>query len=281
MNFCGLDGPRTEYRRCRFVVLPVPYDATTSYQGGTRWGPQAIITASAYLEWYDEELDFEPCERGIYTSPYLECDARGPEYMVSAVERKIGEVLRDGKFPVMLGGEHILTVGAVRAVREAFPEISVLHIDAHADMRDTYQNSPYSHACVGRRIYELCPIVQVGIRSMSKEESVFIREKNISSFSSHFVMERENWVEMVLEKLKREVYITIDVDCFDPAIMPATGTPEPGGLSYREVIKLLKAVTENFRVRGFDLVELSPIAGMVAPDFLCARLAYRLMGYIK
>ncbi|HOJ51419.1 MAG TPA: agmatinase [Syntrophales bacterium] len=281
MNFCGLDGPQSAYENSFFAVLPVPYDATTSYQAGTRWGPQAIISASVYLEWYDEELERETCAKGIYTAPYLEADARGPEYMVASVEQKIGQFLQDGKVPVLLGGEHSISLGAVRAMKKHFPSLSVLHLDAHADMRDQYQQSPFSHACVARRIYELCPIVQVGIRSMSREEADFIKEKNISSLSAHFVMEEENWIEVILEKLKGDVYVSIDVDCLDPAYMPATGTPEPGGLTYREVVGLMKAVTENFRVRGFDVVELSPISGLTAPDFLCARLVYRLMGYLS
>ncbi|MCX7982029.1 MAG: agmatinase [Syntrophales bacterium] len=281
MNFCGLHGPQSEYGYSRFVVLPVPYDATTSYQGGTRWGPQAIITASQYLEWYDEELEIEPCDKGIHTASYVECDARGPEHMVSLMEERVRDVLKDKKIPVLLGGEHTITVGAVRALKEYYPDISVLHLDAHADLRDMYQKSRYSHACVARRIFEICPIVQVGIRSLSREEAVFIKEKKVSSLSAQFVMENDDWIEKVLGCLKNDVYITIDVDCLDPSVMPATGTPEPGGLTYRDVVRLLKAVTQNFQVRGFDLVELAPIPGMVAPDFLCARLVYRLIGYIE
>jgi len=280
MNFAGLNGVEGEYGRARFAVLPVPYDSTTSYQSGTRWGPQAILSASAYLELYDEELHAESFGKGIYTAPFLEPDMRGPGYMVAAVEERVVAFARDGKIPVLLGGEHTVTIGAVRAMKQLYPSLCVLHLDAHADMRDTYQQSPYSHACVARRIFEVCPIVQVGIRSLSKEEAIFLRENSIPSFSANFVLENDYWVEKILEELSGDIYITLDVDCLDPSVMPATGTPEPGGLTYRDLVKLVRAVAKNFRVRGWDVVELSPIPGMVAPDYLCARLVYRMMGYI-
>lgn len=280
MNYAGIEGDSASYNGARFALLPVPYDGTTSYQPGARWGPQAILHASTYLELYDEELGEETYLKGIYTAAPLECDVRGPEYMVAAVTAAVASYLEDGKIPVTMGGEHTITLGAVRAVKNIYGEFTVLYLDAHADMRDTYQQSKYSHACVGRRIWECCPVVQVGVRSMSKEEADFIKEKKISVFPADFVREHERWLDEILAKIVGDVYVSIDLDCLDPSIMPATGTPEPGGLMYQDVVKLLKKVANHFSIIGFDVVELSPIPGMVAPDFLAAKLMYRIMGYL-
>lgn len=280
MNFGGIEAEFAAYATARFAVVPVPYDLTSTYQPGSRLGPAAILAASANMELYDEELQKETFREGIYTAPFVPVDARGPQYVVDAVRRAIGETLKDHKIPVMLGGEHSITYGAVQAVKAFYPEISVLHFDAHADMRDTYQGSPYSHACVARRIFETCPIVQVGIRSMSIEEAVFMKENRIATYSADFVAEEGGWLEAVAEHLSGDLYVTIDLDAIDPAFMPATGTPEPGGISWRHILKLLRVVSQKCTVRGFDVVELSPIPGLVAPDFLATKMIYRIMGYI-
>jgi len=280
MNFCGIDPEWTTYETARFAVLPVPYDLTSTYQSGSRQGPAAILTASANMELYDEELEQETYRVGIYTAPFLDVDARGPEPMVAAVRQAVADLVRDGKIPVTLGGEHSISFGAVQAVQDAFPNLTVLQLDAHADLRDAYQGSPYSHASVARRIHEICPLVQVGIRSMSAEEAVFMKENKVRTFSAEAVHDQPDWVEAVVGELSGDLYVTLDLDVLDPAIMPATGTPEPGGLSWRQVLDLLRAVSKTCAIRGFDVVELSPLPGMVAPDFLATKLIYRIMGYI-
>ena len=280
MNFGGIY-PDCSLRDAKFVVVPVPYDLTSTYQSGSRRGPSAIIEASANMELYDEELKKETYLAGIHTTLPVAIDARGPKNMVNSVRKKISRIASLNKIPVMLGGEHSVTLGAVQAVIEKYPELTVLQFDAHADLRDTYQGSPYSHACVARRISEICPLTQVGIRSMSKEEGEFLPKSKVKSYSADFVLENKNWAETVCKDLKGDIFITIDLDVFDPSIMPATGTPEPGGLYWKDVLHLLKLVSVSGNIRGFDVVELAPLPGVVTPDFMAAKLIYRTMGYIN
>lgn len=279
MNFGGIY-PECLMRNALFVVVPVPYDLTSTYQPGSRSGPAAIIEASTNMELYDEELKKETYTAGIHTIDPLSIDARGPRQMVSAVRRKIAKIVELDKIPVMLGGEHSISFGAVDAVKEKYPELMVLQFDAHADLRDSYQGSPFSHASVARRISEICPLVQVGIRSMSKEEGDFLPVSKVKSYSADFVLENKDWCQTICKDLGGDVYISIDLDVFDPSIMPATGTPEPGGIYWKNVLQLLRTVSQSCRIRGFDVVELAPIPGIVAPDFMAAKLIYRLMGYI-
>jgi agmatinase len=279
MNFGGIY-PTCSLRDAKFVVVPVPYDLTSTYQSGSRRGPLAIIEASTNMELYDEELKKETYLAGIHTTLPVAIDARGPKNMVNSVRKKISRIAKLNKIPVMLGGEHSITLGAVQAMIEKYPKLSVLQFDAHADLRDTYQGSPYSHACVARRISEICPLVQVGIRSMTKEEGEFLPESKVKSYSADFVLQNKNWAETVCKDLKGDVFITIDLDVFDPSIMSATGTPEPGGLYWKDILHLLKLVSASCNIRGFDVVELAPLPGVVAPDFMAAKLIYRTMGYI-
>jgi len=281
MNFGALEPECTAYDSALFAVIPVPYDLTSTYQPGSRQGPGAILAASANMELYDEELGKSTYRQGIYTAPPVEVDARGPEYMVSAIRQSVADVLTDNKIPVLLGGEHGVTLGAVEAVKAAFPGLQTLHLDAHADLRDTYQGTPYSHACIARRIQELCPLVQAGIRSMSEEEALFLRGGAVKSFSSDFILDDPAWAEKICAHLKGDVYVTIDLDVLDPSCMPATGTPEPGGVSWRHLLMLIRLLAKKCRIRGFDVVELSPLPGQVAPDFMAAKLIYRIMGYIS
>ncbi|MBN2569733.1 MAG: agmatinase [Deltaproteobacteria bacterium] len=281
MNFGGIDEEYSSLGAADFVIVPIPYDLTASYQSGSRKGPAAIIDASLQLELYDEELGVETYHAGIHTMSSIEPDARGPEQMTDKIYLEIKKIADMDKIPVILGGEHTVTVGAVRAMKERYPQISVLHLDAHADMRDTYQGSLYSHACVGRRIWEICPLVQVGVRSMSGECAEFIKQKGIKVFSPDFRDENADWVKKISEIFEKDVYITVDLDVFDPSIMPATGTPEPGGLYWKDILQLVREVSGKCRVRGFDIVELAPIPGMIASDFTAAKLAYRIMGYIE
>lgn len=279
MNFGGIY-PECSMRNARFVVISAPYDLTSTYQPGSRRGPQAIIEASANMELYDEELNKETWLSGIHTTSPVSVDARGPKHMISAVRKRISRIVAAEKIPVMLGGEHSITLGAVQAVHEKYPNLTVLQLDAHADLRDSYQGTPYNHACVGRQIADFCQLVQVGIRSMSKEEGDYLPKSKVKSYSADYVFDHDKWVETVCKHLRGDVYVTIDLDVFDPSIMPATGTPEPGGLYWRDVLKLLRMVSACSTIRGFDVVELSPLPGMVAPDFMAAKLIYRLMGYI-
>jgi agmatinase len=279
MNFGGIY-PECSLRDAKFIVIPVPYDLTSTYQPGSRRGPAAIIEASTNMELYDEESRKETYMAGIHTTLPVAIDARGPKNMVNIVRKKISRIAKLNKIPVMLGGEHSITLGAVQAMIEKYPKLTVLQFDAHADLRDTYQESPYSHACVARRISEICPLVQVGIRSMSKEEGEFLPQSKVKSYSADFVLEKKNWAETVCKDLIGDVFITIDLDVFDPSIMPATGTPEPGGLYWKDILHLLKLVSASCNIRGFDVVELAPLPGVVAPDFMAAKLIYRLMGYI-
>lgn len=279
MNFGGIY-PECSLRDAKFIVIPVPYDLTSTYQPGSRRGPAAIIEASTNMELYDEESRKETYMAGIHTTLPVAIDARGPKNMVNIVRKKISRIAKLNKIPVMLGGEHSITLGAVQAMIEKYPKLTVLQFDAHADLRDTYQESPYSHACVARRISEICPLVQVGIRSMSKEEGEFLPQSKVKSYSADFILEKKNWAETVCNDLRGDVFITIDLDVFDPSIMPATGTPEPGGLYWKDILHLLKLVSASCNIRGFDVVELAPLPGVVAPDFMAAKLIYRLMGYI-
>jgi len=279
MNFGGIY-PACSLSDAKFVVVPVPYDLTSTYQSGSRRGPLAIIEASTNMELYDEELKKETYLAGIHTTLPVAIDARGPKNMVNVVRKKISRIVGLNKIPVMLGGEHSVTLGAVQAVIEKYPKLTVLQFDAHADLRDTYQGSPYNHACVARRISEICPLVQVGIRSMSKEEGEFLPHSKVKSYSADFVLDKKSWAETICKDLSGDVFITIDLDVFDPSIMPATGTPEPGGLYWKDILHLLKLVSASCNICGFDVVELAPLPGVVAPDFMAAKLIYRTMGYI-
>ena len=276
-NFGGLDPEHSALEQSRAVILPVPYDFTTSYQGGTRLGPRAIIAASRNMELWDEEVG--PVYRwGIHTLPELEPTAAGPEAMVERVERAVAWILEQGKLPVVLGGEHSLTTGAVRASRRQFERLSVLQIDAHGDLRDSYLDSPWSHACVMRRIRELVPAVSVGIRSISEEEAEYLAAHPQPIWSVRQFRALNGRWDPVIDALTDEVFLTFDLDGLDPSILPGTGTPEPGGLDWYETVDLIRAIAGRKRIVGFDVVELSPLPGQVVSDFLAARLVYRLIG---
>jgi agmatinase len=280
MNYGGIETAYTGYEKAKYVVVPVPYDLTSTYQSGSRRGPGAILDASANMELYDEQLCKETYLAGIHTLPPLDADARGPADMMDAVRRTIAGVAADGKIPVMLGGEHSISFGAVQAMKSLWPAIAVLQLDAHADLRESYQGSPFSHAAVARRICEICPLTQAGIRSMSVEEAAFLTTGQVRSYSADFIRDDPSWWETICANLHGDVYLTVDLDVLDPGVMPSTGTPEPGGVTWRNLIHLIREVSRCCRIRGFDVVELAPIPGMVAPDFLAAKLIYRIMGYI-
>ena len=277
-----LDTPPSEadLSAARVVVIPVPYDSTTSYKSGTRHGPRAIIAASRHLEDYDLELDRDVSLVGIHTTPEIVPDVSGPEAMVGRVRRAVESAASGGKLVALLGGEHTITIGAVQALAKAYGDLSVLYLDAHADLRDQYLGTRWGHASVARRVLEVCPVVQVGVRSISAEEMSFIDESHLPV---HWWTSAEGYLphlaEDVLGSLSSSVYVSIDLDVLDPSIMAAVGTPEPGGMSWNELIGLLRAVGAQRSIVGFDVTELAPAEGPEACAFTAAKLAYKLMGY--
>lgn len=280
-NFLGLTDAETRYEDAAAVVVPVPYEHTVSYGGGTAAGPAAILRASAYVELYDEILREEPYRvGGIHTAPPIDVSVSDPHVVLRVLTEASSRIYADAKFPVFLGGEHTLTTGPVRAARDAFDDLSVLQLDAHADLRDEYQGTPWSHACVMRRVCELgVPVVPIGIRAIALEEAEFIRERDLPVFWSHRIASSDEWMETALTALSDTIYITFDVDFFDPSVIPATGTPEPGGGLWHETMRFLGRVFQEKRVVGMDVVELAPIEGLHAPDFVIARLVHRCIGY--
>lgn len=278
-NFAGISPPYSDWERARVVVLPVAYDGTTEWRSGARDGPREIINASQYLELYDIDLDREISEVGIHTLPEVPPEMAGPERMTQRVYELTRELLAKEKTVFLLGGEHSLTLGAVRAYREKYEALSVLQLDAHADLRDSYLGSRFSHATVMRRVSELCPIVPVGIRSLSQAERRFIDGAGITPFYAEDLISGKVIAREIVASLSHQVYITIDLDVLDPSIMPAVGTPEPGGIGWYEMLGLLREVARSRQIVGFDLVELCPGEGPVSCAFLAAKLAYKLIGY--
>lgn len=276
--FLGIESPWSSLPDSRFAVLKVPYDGTSTWVKGADRGPRAIIEASQQLELYDIETDSEPFREGIYTHDE-DIIASSPGELVDRTARAIGDFLARGKVPVLLGGEHSVTIGAVRAASEIVPGLSVLQMDAHADLRSEYEGSPYNHACVMARVAEHCPSVQVGIRSMdSSEKAALTRER---AFFADEIVGETAWIDRAVALLSDEVYLTFDLDVLDPSIMPATGTPEPGGLQWYDCLRFLRAVAGRKRIVGFDVVELCPpTEGGHASAFLAAKLIYKTMAYI-
>jgi agmatinase len=280
-NFLGLSKQDSDHRRARYAVLPVPYDATTSFQTGTRWGPRAIITASQQVELFDPEYEREVFGCGVATLDPLEPDAV-PEQMHETVYKAAKAVLRAGKFLITLGGEHSISSGLIRAVRERHKNLSVLQIDAHADLRPSYHGTPYSHACVMRRVWKMgVPVVGVGIRNYSIEEHRFMKKQGILPITPEKIRANPDWIVPVLAGLSEEVYITIDIDGLDPAYAPGTGTPEPGGLDWWQVTDLLRTVAAQRTIVAADLVEVIPQPGSMQTEFLAAKLIYKLIAHLE
>ena len=253
-----------------FVIVPCPHEATTSYGHGTKKGPAAILRALREVELFDEELGYEPCRKGpIFIEKPIP---------VAKLQATVAKILDDNKIPVVLGGEHSLTPVVVKAAAEKHKNLSVLQLDAHADLRDSYRGAKNSHACALRRVLEICPAVQVGIRSISMEEWDWA--KNTGQINKVHFAEKLEVVDKIENQLSKNVYVTVDVDVFDPSVIPATGTPEPGGMFWYEVLDVLKGVCATKNVVGFDVVELSPRKGDLASDFTVAKLVYKLMGYL-
>jgi agmatinase len=282
-NFGGLAEEDSRYETARAVIFPVPLERTTTYEHGTRNGPAAIIAASRNMELYDEELERETYkEIGIHTLPAIDTmDGTLDEVITELFTAQLA-LLEDGKFPAALGGEHSLTPPLVSAVAKKYKDLSVLQIDAHADLRNEYQGNPASHACAMRRVLEVCPAVQVGIRSLSEEEAKAIPHLHTKVYFAKDIVRApmKPWIAKVLADLTPRVYLTVDLDGFDPSIVPATGTPEPGGLDWHQVTSLIRAVADHKKIVGMDVVELLPQPGDHASDFLAAKLIYKTLGYI-
>ncbi len=274
----ALPDPRG-FTESRAVILPVPVDRTTSYVPGTRNGPREILQASSHMELWDEELGVEVHRAGIYTLPEMELPFGELPPLMDEIRRVAAEIFARDKFLVTLGGEHSITPPLVAAAAARYRGLSVLQIDAHADLRDTYMGTPHNHACAMRRALDYAPVTQVGIRSMSTEEAEAAPRLNTTIFYDTTMRNDPHWIERVIDTLSGSVYITIDVDGLDPAIMPATGTPEPGGLSWYEILALLRATIDRRTVVAADIVELSPLPGLMAPNFLCAKLVYKILTY--
>ena len=275
--FCGKDAHQTDYKSAKIIVFLVPYDYTATWQKGASLGPEAMLEASAHVELYDIETGIEVHSYGIHTFP-LPHFPKFPEELAQVIRKKFSSFIKDGKFPVMLGGNHSITPGAVQGIKEYFSDLSVLQLDAHADLKESYNGSPFNHACVMARVKEICPAVQVGIRSLGMEEYEKLDRSRV--FFARDIVFRDDWIDNVVELLSSHVYVTIDLDVFDPSIMPSTGTPEPGGLGWYQIIRLLKKVASERHVVGFDVVELMPNQYNKAPDFIAAKLVYKFLSYI-
>ncbi len=277
-NFLGYAPGEVEPASARAALLPVPYDGTVSYRKGARLGPAAIIEASRQLEDYDLELGCDPSELGIYTAAPIDIGEAGPEAVVDEVQRAVSTLARPGVLIGVLGGEHTVAVGAVRAVSSMFEGLSVLFLDAHADMREHYQGSRYSHACTARRIAETCDLVQVGVRSAEQGEWDWMRSRGVPVVTWPPEAGRDVTAE-VLSHLGETVYVSIDLDVLDTSVMSAVGTPEPGGMRWEELLSLLRAVSREREIVGFDVTELAPEEGPEACTYTAAKLVYKLIGY--
>lgn len=292
VKFLDLEPTYCRYETSRFVILPIPYEGTVSYGKGTAKGPAAIINASTQVELFDEELQGEFFQVGVFSAEAMDCQGAKSEEVQQRVEKTSSKLLADGKFVLALGGEHSISAGLVKAAAKRWPNLSVLHLDAHADLRDSYQDNKYSHACVMRRIRDLSvPTVSVGIRSYSLEESEFLnssgnqREQIITAGeiakARHDGSVSDQWIDRVLAGLTEKVYVSVDIDVFDPSQAPGAGTPEPGGLDWYEITGLLRRVSQNKQIVSADIVEVIPKAAGEVTEFLAARLAYKVIAYCQ
>lgn len=276
MNYGGLDEEYTHPAHSKIVVIPVPYDETSTWLKGADRGPTAILEASANMEIYNIDTDSEIFKHGIYTADTVS-EKGSIEKMLQSVYETVKYYLERKKFIVLIGGEHSVSIGAFKAFSEKFSDLTILQLDAHADLRDEYLGSKYNHACTMARAKEYCPIVQVGIRSMSVEEKNNLDTKKI--FWAKEIYNNKAWINRAIKQLSKNVYITIDLDVFDPSIMSSTGTPEPGGLLWYDVLDFLKMVNKKVNIVGFDVVELCPNDTNKSPDFLAAKLIYQILSY--
>jgi len=276
MNFGGAEVVY-DYSQSGIIIVPVPYDGTSTWMKGSDKGPDAIMEASVNLEFYDVETATEVHKKGIYTmDPIVENSS--PDTLVEAVYNKTKYLLREKKFPVVVGGNHTVSIGAIKSFSENYSNFSILQLDAHSDLRQEYEGSRYNHACAMARAREYAPVVQVGIRSMAAEELPFMERSRI--FFSHELCYDKSLYKKAIDQLDENVYVTIDLDVFDPSIMPSTGTPEPGGPGYYELMHFLRDVAAKRNIVGFDVVELCPMPANKFPEFVAAKVIYQLLSYI-
>ncbi len=276
IHYGDLPKPYCEFETSKVAIVPVPYDGTSTWIKGADKGPKALLDASANMEIYDIETDTEVYKMGIYTDKPITEDS-SPEAMVEAVKERTLSLIDKGKFTVIIGGEHSVSIGTIQAHAQKYKNLSVLQIDAHTDLRDSYEGSKNNHACVMARAKELCPIVQVGIRSMDSGEKTNLDPNRV--FWAHKIVNCDDWMDQAIDLLTDNVYLTIDLDGFDPSILPSTGTPEPGGLMWYPTLKFLRKVIEKRNLVGFDIVELCPNTDDKASDFLAAKLLYKILTY--
>ncbi len=281
--FLGLEGAAADFATSAAVLLPVPYESTTSYGGGAHLGPRAILEASRFVELYDQELDCEPSSIGIHTLPTIELTRAGAASAMEELERLYARVAEacGHRFLCMLGGEHSVSAPAIRAQAKLHDtRLSVLQMDAHADLRPEYEGTPHSHASAMARVVEHADVVGVGIRAVSSEEMELVRGSDATTLVwADEMWEDDRWMDRALEALGPKVYLTFDVDYFDPSLVPSTGTPEPGGGDWYRTLRFLRRVFREREVVAMDVVELAPVPGLHAPDFLVAKLVYKLLGY--
>ena len=280
ISFGGSDNNLNSFEKAGVVILPVPYGKTVSYRKGTEKGPKAILGASDKLELFDEELQKEVYRVGINTQAPVNAGDLSSKQMIDIVEKKVSNIYKKKKMPVVLGGEHSVTIGAVKAAKVEFNDLSVLYFDSHYDLKHSYEGSKYSHACVARRLLEIAPLVEIGVRSLSKDEKDFLSNNNVKTINMLDVRKNQDWRNKVKNSLSKNVYISIDLDVFDPSIMPSVGTPEPGGFGWYEFLDAIRDIVSGRNIVGFDVVELCPIKNMIAADFMAARLIYKIIGYI-
>ena len=263
----------------RVALLPVPYDGTVTFKSGAREGPRAIIEASFHLEDYDPELNADPSLAGIHTAAFLEPTPGAPDQMLERVRQAVSDLSKEGRLVGVLGGEHSIAVGGVKALLSRYPDLSVLFLDAHADLRDEYMGTARGNASVARRMLDMCPLVEVGVRSLSLEERDFIRENDVPCFMATGDVLDAGTIGEVVSRLSPRVYVSLDLDVLDPSLMQAVGTPEPGGLMWQELLTLLRRVCEERQVVGFDVSELCPGEGPSSCQYTAAALVYKLIGY--
>jgi agmatinase len=280
-----LDLEPLHVREAEVIVVPIPYEATTTYGGGTRLGPEAILMASRQVELWDEEGDWNPSQSiRLATAGEITPDAGGPASMLEKIKKRVKPWIADGKMLISLGGEHTITQALVESYLTRYPDLTVVALDAHADLRDKYENSNLSHACVMRRVWELGrPLTLIGVRSYSAGEFDFIRVAHRLTLLKASNLQDPAYMQLTLEhlgRIKGPVYVSFDVDALDPSVMPGTGTPEPGGLTYYQALDILKAIIARGPVVGFDLTELAPIPGHRVSEFTAARLIYKFLGYL-
>ena len=278
-QFGAPDAPYCDPQTARVTIIPAPLEYSVCYMKGTEHGPQAILDASSQMELYDEELDCCPIEIGVYTRPALDYSGMDHAAALKATGEAVREVLQRGQLPLILGGEHSLSAPPIGVVREFYPDLTVVHIDAHGDLRNEYEGTPLSHASIERRVVEMgIPLTEIGIRSFSPEEAEFLKTKPDVSIVWAYQMAKGS-ARMPWERLSQHTYVTIDLDAIDPGEMPAVGTPEPGGLHWYELLDLFREINRRSTIVGMDVVELCPMQGQTRANFLAAKLVYKMIGY--